>query len=801
MADVVFRVTAEDGGIEGLMTRILELGDQNVDKFDQIGDTATEAFEMTSKAIQDTDKQTKDYIKTQTESAAKTEQQAKTQNLFERALANTVGQLKIGGKTLNEYVDGLKAKQAALKATSAGLAATSKGLRVFRTALIATGIGAFVVVLGSLVAALTQTQKGIDAVNRVLAVGRSIFDNFIERASRLGGTLLNIFNQPLRQTINEIGESFAGLGSEIIADARAANELERASQSLRDRTREVNLEYERQRATIEELRNVGQDVTRSATERTQALQKALELETDITEKRAELAEENLRIIRERNALGNSLADDLQAEADAEAALAQIRQQSATQRREVAGQLNAIQQAELQRVQALRDAYKSLIDDLESRVSDAGLSSLLGIERLQRERELAIQEVNKFVDEITKAATAAGRDLPADFQDNVRALLDQVEQQFRRGVDELRKGDPLLDPVELLTGGDSGTDNNFEEVGKRLIEGIDRGARDNISILDRLKFNILDALNISEQELNFITESLGDAFGNVLQGIDSITQQQIDQQDQLISAIDNRISETQSLLDAELEKARQGYANDSEALQRKLQSDQEARTEAEQQRSELERRAARQRLIQNGLEQASNLVLAVTKLTAAEASKGLIGIVTAITGASLLFSLIAQARSQAQQFSEVPEFRDGTEYVHGPGGSRDDKVNARLSVGERVVDANSNARIGGESVSNADLVNGFLYGKQVENMFGGRIPITNLAPMLAESRANEQRIIQLKNEVQLNRLESAYRDAANNAASDMIAYWKSRPVEKIVNGKQVREWEQGGTVHRQSVSKK
>ena len=48
------------------------------------------------------------------------------------------------------------------------------------------------------------------------------------------------------------------------------------------------------------------------------------------------------------------------------------------------------------------------------------------------------------------------------------------------------------------------------------------------------------------------------------------------------------------------------------------------------------------------------------------------------------------------------FADGTEFVTGGGGPRTDSVDARLSVGERVVDANTNARLNG--VSNEDLVN-------------------------------------------------------------------------------------------------
>jgi hypothetical protein len=50
-----------------------------------------------------------------------------------------------------------------------------------------------------------------------------------------------------------------------------------------------------------------------------------------------------------------------------------------------------------------------------------------------------------------------------------------------------------------------------------------------------------------------------------------------------------------------------------------------------------------------------------------------------------------------------KFADGTEFVSGSGGSRDDKVPSLLSSGERVINANDNARLNG--ISNDELVNG------------------------------------------------------------------------------------------------
>lgn len=56
---------------------------------------------------------------------------------------------------------------------------STKGLKAFRVALISTGIGAIVVALGALVAAFLSTQRGVDAVTKVLRPLQEIFNSIL----------------------------------------------------------------------------------------------------------------------------------------------------------------------------------------------------------------------------------------------------------------------------------------------------------------------------------------------------------------------------------------------------------------------------------------------------------------------------------------------------------------------------------------------------------------------------------------------------------------------------------------------
>lgn len=102
-----------------------------------------------------------------------------TQSMFGMSIQDLTNQFKTisadvvaMSKNVANYVTGQKAgEQATTK--------TSKSLSVFQKKLIATGIGAIVVAIGTLVAAFLSTQKGIDAVTRVLAPLKGAFDGII----------------------------------------------------------------------------------------------------------------------------------------------------------------------------------------------------------------------------------------------------------------------------------------------------------------------------------------------------------------------------------------------------------------------------------------------------------------------------------------------------------------------------------------------------------------------------------------------------------------------------------------------
>ena len=99
------------------------------------------------------------------------------------------------------YITGQKAADGATKASIISTAGLSAAMNVLRLALIATGIGAFVVLLGSLVAAFATTERGADLLEDAIANVTGVFKALFGEVQKLGVQLIDIFSNPKKSII------------------------------------------------------------------------------------------------------------------------------------------------------------------------------------------------------------------------------------------------------------------------------------------------------------------------------------------------------------------------------------------------------------------------------------------------------------------------------------------------------------------------------------------------------------------------------------------------------------------------
>jgi hypothetical protein len=215
------------------------------------------------------------------------------------------------------------------------------GLKSFKVALAATGIGLLLVAIGTLVSYFTSTKKGAEQLKVATAALGAAFDVLRDRVSKIGGALVKFFTGDFSGALADVKDSFTGITDEIIRETKAASDLERAMNRLKDEEREFTKARAQTNLEISKARLLAEDDTLTVEERINALQRAVELEQKTVDEQIRLAEERLRITEAQVGLSNSLEDDLQRVAEAEAAVLDLQSASLRTQKRLQTELNSL----------------------------------------------------------------------------------------------------------------------------------------------------------------------------------------------------------------------------------------------------------------------------------------------------------------------------------------------------------------------------------------------------------------------------------------------------------------------------
>lgn len=281
--------------------------------------------------------------------------------------------------------------------------AIARGVNVFKVALISSGIGAFVVVLGSLIAFFTRTQKGIDLMTKAMAVVGVTVGIVIDKFSKVGETIVNAFSDPKKAVIDlyetiktnlinrisavpaffiamgktikeglsfnfdEAGKAAKEAGTAVIQfttglDAEQqgkfvdglkdlnkqfkdaivlTSSLEDRKVRLRNANDNLLIAEAKLQSEIAKQKKDAEDVTLSYDKRYSAAKKALELEAGLLQRRLGLAKENADIQRLDAVSTETLADQKSRIAEAQAAVYKLQAESTEKQIELNNKLNGL----------------------------------------------------------------------------------------------------------------------------------------------------------------------------------------------------------------------------------------------------------------------------------------------------------------------------------------------------------------------------------------------------------------------------------------------------------------------------
>lgn len=306
------------------------------------------------------------------------------------------------------------------------------GLKTMRGALIATGLGAFVIAVGSLAAAFTSSEEGQNKFAKIMGVIGSVTGNLITMLSDLGFKIIEVFENPkqalidfqaafvknittriestiktfgflgsaikkaisldfsgavddaksagssfvdsltgVEDSVNKVSTSVSNLTTELIEEGKVAGKIadQRAQADKLDR----KLTVERAKANRDRAAALESAVNKekfSVEERIAFLQEAGRIEEEITEKELVSARLRLEAKISENALANSTKEDLEEEANLRANLINLETAKLAKQKEVTSQTIALKAEEAAELKAIEDKKKTDQEQLDAEELEA-----------------------------------------------------------------------------------------------------------------------------------------------------------------------------------------------------------------------------------------------------------------------------------------------------------------------------------------------------------------------------------------------------------------------------------------------
>jgi len=321
---------------------------------------------------------------------------------YEDTLGDLAKETEVFGVSINGISSAFKGSIKAVKGSVSSL-------KAFKTALIATGVGAFVVVLGTLATAFASTSQGMALVEDVSSILANTWAVVIKRVGLLAKGLSQFFSRDFKGAFDTLGEAVSGFGDEIAEAAVQGAEL---AQRERDLVKEKNallVSQAEEIAQLEKLRNFSDDVTQSLEDRIKATEKARAIIAKQSADNVAIAEKELQLFKDSNDLTNlSIEQQTQlAELEAEASIKR-------------GEAIATDTGELTKLNGFKDELAAR--DEERRQAAADAEAL----RIEQAKEYADAELS-YIKEVSDAKAAADAKAAKDAKDAANAEIAAAQE--------------------------------------------------------------------------------------------------------------------------------------------------------------------------------------------------------------------------------------------------------------------------------------------------------------------------------------------------------------------------------------
>lgn len=364
-------------------------------------------------------------------------QGADSAKVFNGAVKNVADSVNIAGVNVGRL-------GSSISGATNSIGGMVRGLGLLRTAFIATGIGAFVAIIGGLVAYFNRTEKGAEKLERVMSGLGAAFDVIVGLVAPLGDAIISAFENPkkaleefgnflLNNIINrfksfgviieairsgslkQLGDGFVQLGTGVtnasdkisaftaevqvlsektLAAAAAAAALTGKFQDLEDAERASKVTLSENNILIDQLIAKSKNRTLSEGERIKLLSRAGELEKANLASELKFSNQAIELINQENnlkrAAGTFRDEDDQKQVDAIVKRNGLIQASIALQERIQGRVDQLREAEAQARDAdLQKEQERLDKNLKLREKQS--ADFLAISKVELESTQELRE--------------------------------------------------------------------------------------------------------------------------------------------------------------------------------------------------------------------------------------------------------------------------------------------------------------------------------------------------------------------------------------------------------------------------
>ncbi|MFD2961614.1 MULTISPECIES: hypothetical protein [Olivibacter] len=702
-------------GLEGQLGALI-LQYESLDKTERKsaqGKELQDKIESVTEALKNETEALKAAEEAQKKAEAVTVEHTKVNATFSESLKDIISEyIPFNGELLSGVKNFLK--------LTGSIDASSKSLRVLKVALISTGIGAILVLIGSLIAYLSKSQTAIDKVKQVLSGLGAVLDVVFDRFADFGSGIVKLFTGDLKGALEDFRKSVKGIGEEMAIEFKQAMAIAKGLQDIEKAESRLNVERAKSKARISELKFISEDVTKSEKTRLDATKQALGIEQNQLNESIRLQKEKIRLMKEQLSMTKATEADYEEVRQAEIELYGMQEESTEKQIELNNKINSIRQETAQKAQETLEKQKELEKEYADSVARTAQITMTARQREVDDLIRSFQEQielhknnHRLVEQLVRERDARLVALRKQFQeedlvalrDNLRTLEDiqisSIKNQGERELAELKvnhqrrleqQDETITDLAERIQAGEEGLTEVWEsalKVRDALESEYERQRT------EKLKEQADERVLKAKEEALRILEARASTAGTDQERLlaeqaylDASYQLQIDaalRAGQDTTAIKMEYEAQKRALDKETnDLALQNFNSFSTSFQTALGKNSRAAKIA----ADVQTRA-------NAALQLQNNILIIQEQVKAVASQGkllwplnLVAITSTL--AALGAGIVAARNLFKPMTTEVPGYSGGGQFISDgkgtvlPGYSKTDNINAKLRSGEGII---------------------------------------------------------------------------------------------------------------------